>query len=519
MQSLRVCPQFNDQFRSAYLNGNLRTGSDGSAPYHGSFGWAIIDFSNGTKLADGGGTCSHFHGLTSHRMEAAGLLGTDLFLAHIQKTMQLPVYNGVIEHICDNLEAVNRYNTALRRHTTDFGKHDMDIHLALADNQSNIPPRHAKWIKGHQDESTDDADLSLDARLNIDVDALANKLYSESPSFLPPPPTTSLYHGHSPITWNVRRFLERHHGANQLRQYILSKHENWTDDTFDSIAWQSFQSALNKLQEYEKTRIIKFANRWSATASRRNDWDRSVDQRCPNCRRSDRLPSPYIETENHILRCQHDQLHATRYTALAKLESTMAVISTPRDVSTAIIYGLRSWMENERYNGIEPDIEWPPPTFDYHPTHHAPIQQAFEQQCEIGWDEFLRGRISSKWGATVNEYYRNMNLNQYHSDKTWETKVIHSTWQIFLQTWQARNNLLHGADDTENRAIQSRDIDQQIRNAYRLDRECIAPQHQGLFTTVDATISKPLDIKMKWLHSISSTALKLTKSALRRERS
>jgi len=106
----------------------------------------------------------------------------------------------------------------------------------------------------------------------------------------------------------------------------------------------------------------------------------------------------------------------------------MTRIDTPIDISVAIIYGLNQWLNNKCYNGNEPDIAWPPPQFPYHPTDHAPIQQACELQTEIGWDEFLRGRICTDWGKIVHQYYRNMNLGTYRNSKTWETQVISATW-------------------------------------------------------------------------------------------
>lgn len=61
----------------------------------------------------------------------------------------------------------------------------MDIHMAIEENLTNIPPRELLWIKGHQDNTTDVADLSGDALLNVEVDALANAFYYDSPTFLP----------------------------------------------------------------------------------------------------------------------------------------------------------------------------------------------------------------------------------------------------------------------------------------------------------------------------------------------
>ena len=377
--------------------------------------------------------------------------------------------------------------------------------MAIDTNLTNIPPRECIWIKGHQDNSTAIENLSGDALLNVEVDALATAFYSESPPFLPSPPVPMLYHDRIPITWNTSRFLQRHHGEQNLRKRIIDQHPDWTPDTFDSIAWPSFLSAFRKLKDFERTRIIKFANNCSATGIRMNDRDLSYDQRCPNCPRSATLPSPYDEDENHVLRCTNETLLEARCQSLAQLERTLTALETPKDVHTALIYGLVSWFDNEPYVfGADRDIEWPPPNFQYHPTDHAPIREAFELQCEIGWDEFLRGRIASRWGSIMHSYYRRRNLPAHRNGMAWTVRVISSTWQIFFNTWQTRNGLLHGPTDAENRQIRERDIDQQIRNAYTYDRNCIPPQHSALFTTINATLSQTLDTKIHWLHSIRS---------------
>ena len=223
MQNLEVCADFQARFTLAYSRGSLRSATDGSAPFHGSFAWKLVDsVANNFTLAHGGGNCCKFPGLTSHRMETAGVLGIDLFLAHTQATFLLPAYDGTICHVCDNMEAVNRCNTIQRRHTTKYGIHDMDIHMAIEANLTNIPPRDHKWIKGHQDSTTDAANLSRDAQLNIDVDALANAFYSHSPPFLAcptdydtVPPTYSHHLEHPPLSttppWRARP-SQVHHG-------------------------------------------------------------------------------------------------------------------------------------------------------------------------------------------------------------------------------------------------------------------------------------------------------------------
>jgi len=330
----------------------------------------------------------------------------------------------------------------------------MDIHMAISDLQTDIPPRESLWIKGHQDTNGYTSGLTSDAVLNCEADQLADSFYRDNSSFLPPPPTVTLYHRNIPITWATGRFLRQLHGEDKLRQYIMDKeyHAHWTPETFDSIAWLSYQSALKKLPDFQQTRIIKFSHGWSATGYRLNLINNAEQDRCPNCPRSNRLPSPYVEKENHILRCIHPKLTELHNKGLLALDQTLERLDTPVDLSTAIIHSLTSWFDNDSSYGPEPAVEWPPPTFQYLEAH-AHIQAAFEEQCVIGWDEFLRGRISTKWGSIIQDFYTKTNAKENRNRMAWEVTVIKSTWNIFLSCWQLRNNLKHGADDNENKKI------------------------------------------------------------------
>jgi hypothetical protein len=185
------------------------------------------------------------------------------------------------------------------------------------------------------------------------------------------------------------------------------------------------------------------------------------------------------------------------------LENTLTHLDTPPDVFHAITYGLKSWFNNDRSYGPEPDINWPPPSYPY-TTDHSSIQDAFAEQCDIGWEEFLRGRLSTKWGSIMQLFYKQSNSSSTKNTLAWEVTVIKTTWQIFLTCWEHRNVLKHGPDDEANRQIRSKDIDQQVRNAYRHDRNQVAPQHQGLFTNLHRTLDTSLDYKISWLHSIRS---------------
>ena len=127
-------------------------------------------------------------------------------------------------------------------------------------------------------------------------------------------------------------------------------------------------------------------------------------------------------------------------------------------------------------------------------------------QSAIGWDELLRGRICSQWALLVEQHHRHRNLPWTTNSSAWETTVIRSILQLFLRTWQRRNELIHGASEIEQQEITGRNVDSQIRNVYAQGTDNILPQHRPLFTqfSVQTRLQLPLEHKQQWLRSVQA---------------
>ena len=248
---LELCPNCDTKSRIAVEQDNLMSASDGSAPHHGSFAWALADNHTRETLATGGGECQHFDGLTSHRMETAGRLGRDMFLAATQQQcthFRLPANTSPMPHFCDNKESVNRSNEPPLPHLIKHTLHDCDLHDAIRELRHNVPATTATWIKGHQDKDTPLEKLTFSAQLNVLTDQLAEQFQSDNPAFLPAPPVPQLRHNNIPITQKLDKFMHFHSGEDALRQRTLRKHPDWTDDTFDDISWKPIGRVLKRLQ-------------------------------------------------------------------------------------------------------------------------------------------------------------------------------------------------------------------------------------------------------------------------------
>ena len=84
------------------------------------------------------------------------------------------------------------------------------------------------------------------------------------------------------------------------------------------------------------------------------------------------------------------------------------------------------------------------------------VKEAWEEQHLIGWDQLLKGRISSKWGKAQGLSYGN-NLHTRHekhfTEQVWVAKVIASLLRFTLGLWKDRCDVLHGANLEERNRI------------------------------------------------------------------
>ena len=499
IENLSLCPGFETLYSATYLMKQLGSASDGSAPYHGSFAWKIVNLQTESTLAQGGGSCQHYTEMTSHRMETDGILGRDILLTALQLWKPLlPPYDSTILHYCDNQEAVDRSNKSDLPHLTNFTLHDYDQHNAIKSLRNKHPPSKTIWIKGHQDKNQPTETLPYPTRLNIECDELANNYHQQNPHFLEPPPTTQLFKNDQSITWNYTGYIRFQASEGPLRKRILEKHPDWNNKTFDSIAWTAIGRANSKLPQHRQARTTKLQHNWIPTLKRMQNRDNSINGRCPNCN------TRQYETKDHIIRCPNTDIANAREIALVNLTVTLSKMETPPDLSHALLYGIEKWIDQERDRNNPTPIDWPPGTYTYDHTKHKPIADAFHMQSQIGWDELMRGRICKGWGDVIQQHYQRTKAPKAQNRDTWEHNTIDKIWEIFDATWTARNALKHGATEDENNKIRDEKTNQKINDIYRYKQHKVSIQDLRLFHTPLATIlHKSHAYKQAWLKSIN----------------
>ena len=258
-------------------------------------------------------------------------------------------------------------------------------------------------VKAHQDQDQSFDDLSPYAQLNIMADHYAEHLHhcpSSTIGLFPtwiPGTIVGLFHNTNQITSNIPEYIRTAAHEPPMREYLIerskmasSRDSIWTETTFDNIAWKHLGEALHHKSIGQRIQLSKYMNDMLPTAKRLQTINNKHDGCCFDC-------NQLWEDTNHVLCCPSENRETTRTEAFSVLRTHFQAQHTPTIVTNIICDSMQNWIERRR---IAPP-QWMTPT---EPIMNA-ITIAFNSQKRIGWDQFLRGRLSLDWKNVISIYY------------------------------------------------------------------------------------------------------------------
>jgi hypothetical protein len=68
---------------------------------------------------------------------------------------------------------------------------------------------------------------------------------------------------------------------------------------------------------------------------------------------------------------------------------------------------------------------------------------ATQDQDSIGWDQFLRGRVSKLWEDAQERWLVRIATKWKRSSSLWLTRLLLVTWEVSFAAWDFRNKILH----------------------------------------------------------------------------
>ena len=248
-------------------------------------------------------------------------------------------------------------------------------------------------VKSHQ---TTNGQVPLEVRLNEECDRLAKervfnndfRIRSKPTAYAAPSAKVSVYLKGSLITNNVReRFIEAGQ-RNNLTEYLRERNE-WSMETLEAVDWDLFSIAIEKVYQSSKSRfsrIIKFNHNLQNTGRQKrlfttgNTSEPVASDRCPLC-------NGHEETTMHLYSCSDPTLRDIIEKGTHEIEEALRNRHLPPQMWKAIARGIWTVQSGNDPAGWEPN--------------NLQIAEAYRDQTFIGWHNFLKGRLSRKWGTIL----------------------------------------------------------------------------------------------------------------------
>jgi hypothetical protein len=124
---------------------------------------------------------------------------------------------------------------------------------------------------------------------------------------------------------------------------------------------------------------------------------------------------------------------------------------------------------------------------------------AVEEQSAIGWNNFIKGRVSKKWSEAQDIFYKSVHPTSPLTGEQWSSKLITEVWKIFFSVWKARNTHLHCPPGNE----PSAHLNKRIQHAYSRLRHSIAKSDSLLFSlSLHERLNTSAAAKLVWLDSV-----------------
>ena len=175
--------------------------------------------------------------------------------------------------------------------------------------------------------------------------------------------------------------------------------------------------------------------------------------------------------------------------SLDQLEAWLLKSDTLPDIAEFFMFSLRN-------------RTFPPNPNAMPPLATNSVDRAIWEQTQIGWDNLLRGRISTRWRFIQAQHYQSEQSRR--SPDRWAADIIYRLLQISHSLWTTRNNIVHERDQQGLLLQEGISLNDSITEEYSSGWESLLPEDQHLIKerTLDRILRMPPPDKYTWLGAI-----------------
>jgi hypothetical protein len=428
-----------------------------------TFGWVVA--MNQQLIARGRGPVeAHPTMAESFRAEGYGLVSVGLFIKNFIRQFEIDPETQNWKIYIDNKSLIQRmeaYDAQLTVPRWNL-RPDEDI-TKLAYGIWRAIPHSIMHVKSHQDEKLDWEKLSFSASLNIAADEQASRQRSmmhKPAAEVKNISRVQLRIAKVAITRDSQKWILRSAGRIPIEQFYREKY-NWSQQVFDSIAWETQWKVLQSLTMPDQTRIVKFVHGWLPTKKRQHMEGSARSPHCPLCQ-------SLMEDNLHLMSCGHKDMQRIQEKIPQYLHKSTHEYGNS-EILNILEIGLSSslggtWEANTKFVSQE----W---------------KEAVKEQNKIGWIHLYRGRIGRTWIQAMDNHYTMLGLNKMsHNGERWAKQLITVIWKTILELWSKRNEIVHEGDRQKKDMMAKEKLYTRIHRCYELKTILTAKERQLWFT-------------------------------------
>lgn len=453
--------------------------SDGSHDQHTgnlAYGWVMAI--NGTVIAKGQGRVSCPRAMSgSFRAEAYGLAAVAQFTVALVKFFQLQTDEHQWFIYLDNKTLINKLERY--RQEKELSKWNLQPDADLVQHTYKLVrhiPLRLIHVRSHQNSGKKFTDLSLPVQMNTMADQLAReqaKHGTNPPAIYVPFRYLKIKDNH--ITRDSQQQLMEEAAKIPIQHYYKEKYQ-WKTATFQMINWQIQRKVLMTYSSNDQRRILKMVHGWLPTYERLHRENQTTNPRCPLCHYRS-------ETSFHIFCCKHPRQREIYKRIINYLEENVGQSGNKR-INQILI----AVMENAN-DTMPPHIE---------NTGDNQIDKWIQDQNKIGWNHMFYGRTAKSLEIVMEKFFRNReNDTGQETGSKWVKRLIQKIWDIFLQLWSQRNEIIHGKQEGQRSLREQQFLETRVSRCYEyqyklrvVDREKIFHKPQEELLREDARYIK-----------------------------
>jgi hypothetical protein len=150
-----------------------------------------------------------------------------------------------------------------------------------------------------------------------------------------------------------------------------------------------------------------------------------------------------------VMTCRSLDASLHRADSREKVKKDMAIWKLPNDFWTAVQKGAQFYIDHPlRRVKEDPYTPTPQPVSPFPHGFNQPrnlLKQAYRAQSNIGWDNFIKGRITRHWQNYINHHLQNKNIKLPKDE--WGGKLIIALWENLRRVWNFLNGVYHAENN------------------------------------------------------------------------